>query len=241
VHGPAEIGSSPPSAPLFLLPSIITKLTPDEPALDSTVRETMTARLHLLELTEGRMTLPLCPARVSVVTDRKLALFDEKFIAGRPKADRPDSRSPAVPRLNEMKLLCLREGHCFRDQACRLRLWQFRKPRAEGLDASSLYQLVQMRLRVSASRWIPKWRVALERGSAHGGGHAFPAPEPTRVWDDLDAKRTSRGESKLSGIADSIARPDRTDQCFILVLAQLARQRARGSPLAGNLAFVVRG
>ncbi|WP_448328572.1 LysR substrate-binding domain-containing protein [Sulfitobacter sp. M13] len=197
--GRLRIGIIPTIGP-YLLPSIITKLTQMNPALDIHVRETMTPRL-ISELTEGRIDTAIVALPVSEPSLTEVALFDEKFMLVRPKADR-DKPIPSSARLNEMKLLLLEEGHCFRDQALSFCDMQSETAR-EGLDASSLSTLVQMVGAGIGVTLIPEMAVAVETRSAQVAVNAFPAPEPTRrvgmIW-----RKTSPLASKLSEIADLI-------------------------------------
>jgi len=197
--GRLRIGIIPTIGP-YLLPSIITKLTQMNPALDIHVRETMTPRL-ISELTEGRIDTAIVALPVSESSLTEVALFDEKFMLVRPKADR-DKPIPSSARLNEMKLLLLEEGHCFRDQALSFCDMQSETAR-EGLDASSLSTLVQMVGAGIGVTLIPEMAVAVETRSAQVAVNAFPAPEPTRrvgmIW-----RKTSPLASKLSEIADLI-------------------------------------
>lgn len=197
--GRLRIGIIPTIGP-YLLPSIITKLTRMNPALDIHVRETMTPRL-ITELTEGRIDTAIVALPVSEPSLTEVTLFDEKFMLVRPEADR-DKPIPSSAHLNEMKLLLLEEGHCFRDQALSFCDMQSETAR-EGLDASSLSTLVQMVGAGIGVTLIPEMAVAVETRSAQGAVNAFPAPEPTRrvgmIW-----RKTSPLASKLSEIADLI-------------------------------------
>ncbi|HBR42616.1 MAG TPA: LysR family transcriptional regulator, partial [Sulfitobacter pontiacus] len=197
--GRLRIGIIPTIGP-YLLPSIITKLTQMNPALDIHVRETMTPRL-ITELTEGRIDTAIVALPVSEPSLTEVTLFDEKFMLVRPEADR-DKPVPSSAHLNEMKLLLLEEGHCFRDQALSFCNMQSETAR-EGLDASSLSTLVQMVGAGIGVTLIPEMAVAVETRSAQVAVNAFPAPEPTRrvgmIW-----RKTSPLASKLSEIADLI-------------------------------------
>ena len=197
--GRLRIGIIPTIGP-YLLPSIITKLTRMNPALDIHVRETMTPRL-ITELTEGRIDTAIVALPVSEPSLTEVTLFDKKFMLVRPEADR-DKPIPSSAHLNEMKLLLLEEGHCFRDQALSFCDMQSETAR-EGLDASSLSTLVQMVGAGIGVTLIPEMAVAVETRSAQVAVNAFPAPEPTRrvgmIW-----RKTSPLASKLSEIADLI-------------------------------------
>jgi len=197
--GRLRIGIIPTIGP-YLLPSIITKLTQMNPALDIHVRETMTPRL-ITELTEGRIDTAIVALPVSEPSLTEVTLFDEKFMLVRPEADR-GKPIPSSAHLNEMKLLLLEEGHCFRDQALSFCDMQSETAR-EGLDASSLSTLVQMVRAGIGVTLIPEMAVAVETRSAQVAVNAFPAPEPTRrvgmIW-----RKTSPLASKLSEIADLI-------------------------------------
>ncbi|MEL6218107.1 MAG: LysR substrate-binding domain-containing protein, partial [Pseudomonadota bacterium] len=137
--GRLRIGVIPTVAP-YLLPRLIGALAASHPELDIHVRETVTPKL-IQELSEGRIDTALVALPVSEPSFAEVALFEEAFVLVRPEADaaRP---VPSAEALQEMRLLLLEEGHCFRDQALSFCNMPSARPR-EGLDGSALSTLVQ--------------------------------------------------------------------------------------------------
>ncbi len=185
--GRLRIGVIPTVAP-YLLPRLIARLTTLYPALDLTLRETITPRL-LRDLAEGRLDCALLALPVSDPGLEEVALFTESFMLVRPLADA--SRPVPSPRaLREMRLLLLEEGHCFRDQALSFCATDTAAPREmparEIMDGSSLSTLVQMVGAGIGVTLIPEMAVPVETRSAPVSVAAFPDPQPRRtigmVW-----------------------------------------------------------
>jgi LysR family hydrogen peroxide-inducible transcriptional activator len=180
--GRLRIGVIPTVAP-YLLPRLIARLTTLYPALDLTLRETITPRL-LRDLAEGRLDCALLALPVSEPGLEEVALFSESFMLVRPLADaqRP---VPSPRALREMRLLLLEEGHCFRDQALSFCATDTAAPR-EMMDGSSLSTLVQMVGAGIGVTLIPEMAVPVETRSAPVSVAAFPDPQPRRtigmVW-----------------------------------------------------------
>jgi LysR family hydrogen peroxide-inducible transcriptional activator len=82
--------------------------------------------------------------------------------------------------LQEMRLLLLEEGHCFRDQALEFCNLSLKRPR-ETLDGSSLATLVQMVDAGLGVTLIPEMAVPIETRSASVSVIRFGKPEPTRT------------------------------------------------------------
>jgi LysR family hydrogen peroxide-inducible transcriptional activator len=184
--GRLRIGVIPTVAP-YLLPRLIARLTTLYPALDLTLRETITPRL-LRDLTEGRLDCALLALPVSEPGLEEVALFSESFMLVRPLADaqRP---VPSRRALREMRLLLLEEGHCFRDQAlsfCASKTETGTAAPREMMDGSSLSTLVQMVGAGIGVTLIPEMAVPVETRSAPVSVAAFPDPQPRRtigmVW-----------------------------------------------------------
>lgn len=196
--GRLRIGVIPTVAP-YLLPRVIARLTAEYPALDLTLRETVTPRL-LADLAEGRLDCALLALPLSEPALEEVALFSEPFLLVRPKAD---AGKPAPDRdgLREMRLLLLEEGHCFRDQAL-----SFCAPAGtprEMMDGSSLSTLVQMVGAGIGVTLIPEMAVAVETLSAPVSVTAFRDPQPRRtiglVW-----RRSTPLAPQLRQIAETI-------------------------------------
>lgn len=180
--GRLRIGVIPTVAP-YLLPQLIARMTVLYPALELTLRETITPRL-LRDLAEGRLDCALLALPVSEPGLEEVALFSEAFMLVRP---RDDDGKPVPDResLREMRLLLLEEGHCFRDQALSFCAADTAAPR-EMMDGSSLSTLVQMVGAGIGVTLIPEMAVPVETRSAPVSVAAFPEPQPRRtigmVW-----------------------------------------------------------
>jgi len=177
-----RLGIIPTIAP-YLLPRLIRDVTRAYPEIDLHVRETVTPRL-IGELQDGRLDAAL----VALPTDEpglsELALFSEEMVLVRPERDAgaPPVRPGA---LEDMRLLLLEEGHCFRDQALSFCNISPTRPR-DGLDGSSLSTLVQMVGAGIGVTLIPDMAVRVETRSAPVCVTRFETPPPTRtvglVW-----------------------------------------------------------
>ena len=195
--GRLRIGVIPTVAP-YLLPRLIARMTALYPALDLTLRETVTPRL-LRDLAEGRLDCALLALPVSEPTLEEVALFSESFMLVRP---RDDEGKPVPDRegLREMRLLLLEEGHCFRDQALSFCAADTAAPR-EMMDGSSLSTLVQMVGAGIGVTLIPEMAVPVETRSAPVSVASFPEPQPRRtigmVW-----RRSSPLAPQLRQIAE---------------------------------------
>lgn len=195
--GRLRIGVIPTVAP-YLLPRLIGRMTALYPALDLTLRETVTPRL-LRDLAEGRLDCALLALPVSEPTLEEVALFSESFMLVRP---RDDEGKPVPDRegLREMRLLLLEEGHCFRDQALSFCAADTAAPR-EMMDGSSLSTLVQMVGAGIGVTLIPEMAVPVETRSAPVSVARFPEPQPRRtigmVW-----RRSSPLAPQLRQIAE---------------------------------------
>lgn len=201
--GRLRIGVIPTVAP-YLLPRLIARMTALYPALDLTLRETITPRL-LRDLAEGRLDCALLALPVGEPALEEVALFSEAFMLVRPAADGgkpvPDRES-----LREMRLLLLEEGHCFRDQAlsfCAPDTGTGTTTPREMMDGSSLSTLVQMVGAGIGVTLIPEMAVPVETRSAPVSVAAFPDPQPRRtlglVW-----RRTSPLAPQLRQIAEVV-------------------------------------
>jgi len=208
LSGSLRLGIIPTIAP-YLLPRVIEALTAAYPDLDLHVRETITPRL-LEELGEGRLDAAIVALPVSEPSVTEVPLFDESLLLVRP-ASEEDAPVPRPDALQDMRLLLLEEGHCFRDQAlsfCHLT----QSGRGEGLDGSSLSTLVQMVSAGLGVTLIPEMAVPVETRSANVSLAHFPAPEPGRtvgmIWRKSSPLAADLlGLSEVVGAAASTTRP----------------------------------
>jgi len=199
LKGRLRMGIIPTVAP-YLLPEIIRRLSVTLPELELRPRESVTQSL-LEDLIESRLDFVIAALPVSEPSLREFALFDEQFVLVR-SADDASQPVPAPDRLQEMKLLLLEEGHCFRDQAlsfCDI------KPSDPSLlmEGSSLATLVQMVDAGLGLTLIPEMAVPLETKGTTVAISRFGKNKPKRtigmVW-----RKTNPLEKQLMGLGASI-------------------------------------
>lgn len=197
--GRLRIGIIPTIAP-YLLPRVIGDLTKAYPALDISIRETMTSKL-LTETSDGRLDMAILALPISEPAFEETPLFTEEFVLVRPSADQAKP-VPSPERLREMRLLLLEEGHCFRDQALSFCDMSARRPR-ELMDGSSLSTLVQMVGAGIGVTLIPEMAVPVETRSAAVSIARFDAAKPSRnvgmIW-----RRTSPMADRFRQIAEIV-------------------------------------
>jgi LysR family hydrogen peroxide-inducible transcriptional activator len=199
--GRLRLGMIPTIAP-YLLPAVIGNLTRTHPDLDIHVREALTSKL-IEELAEGRLDTAIVALPVSEPALTEVALFAENFLLVRPGADE-GTPVPSSETLNEMRLLLLEEGHCFRDQALSFCNMRSSLPR-EVLDASSLSTLVQMVGAGMGVTLIPEMALAVETRSAPVSVARFRDPQPSRtigmIW-----RKTSPLTGQLLQLSEVVCR-----------------------------------
>lgn len=180
--GRLRLGVIPTIAPYFL-PRFINDITQTHPDIDLHVRETVTPRL-ISELLEGRLDAALVALPVDEPGLTELPLFSEELVLVRPEHEAGGAPVPPEA-LDDMRLLLLEEGHCFRDQALSFCSISGARPR-DGLDGSSLSTLVQMVGAGIGVTLIPDMAVGVETQSAPVCITRFQAPQPMRtvglVW-----------------------------------------------------------
>lgn len=181
LSGPLRIGVIPTVAP-YLLPRLIQTLTSQYPAVDAQPRETVTKRL-IEDLLELRLDIAIVALPVSEPTLHEEPLFDEEFVLVRPAVD-ADRPVPNAENLQQMRLLLLEEGHCFRDQA--LSFCKLAKAPRGLMEGSSLATLVQMVGAGIGVTLIPEMAVDIETRNTQVAVARLGAPRPTRtigmVW-----------------------------------------------------------
>jgi LysR family hydrogen peroxide-inducible transcriptional activator len=208
--GRLRIGVIPTIAP-YLLPTIIANLTRQYAGLDIRVRETVTQRL-IQELSEGRLDTAIVALPVSEPSFEEVALFSEEFMLVRPR-DGDDRPVPSIDMLQNMRLLLLEEGHCFRDQALAFCKMNSSLPR-ESLDGTSLSTLVQMVGSGIGVTLIPEMAVPIETRSAAVSVTRFGSPSPSRTIGMIWRKSSPLAE-QLAQISErqsaEISRQRRSD------------------------------
>lgn len=214
LKGKLRMGVIPTVAP-YLLPEIIRRLSVSLPELELRPRESVTQSL-LEDLIQSRLDFVIAALPVSEPGLREFALFDEDFVLVRSagEATRP---VPAPTQLQEMKLLLLEEGHCFRDQAlsfCDI------SPTDPSLlmEGSSLATLVQMVNAGLGLTLIPEMSVPLETKGTTVAISRFGTHPPKRtigmVW-----RKTNPLETQLMGLGATIRQ-----------IGQSQRDRSAGMP-----------
>ena len=177
IAGRLRVGMIPTVAP-YLLPRVIEMLAREHPHIEVRVREAVTSKL-IEELAESRIDTAIVALPVSEPSLTEISLFTENFLLVRPAGDE-GKPIPSVGMLDDMRLLLLEEGHCFRNQAlsfCGLQS----SSRREALDASSLSTLVQMVRAGIGVTLIPEMAVAVEAGSGSVSVARFEDPQPSRT------------------------------------------------------------
>lgn len=197
--GRLRLGVIPTIAP-YLLPNLISRIATQFPGLELHVRETQTSRL-LKELSDGQLDTAILALPVSVPAFVEVELFRESFLLVRPGKDK-GKPVPGANKLQEMRLLLLEEGHCFRDQALSFCNLQSALPR-ESLDGSSLSTLVQMVGAGIGVTLIPEMAVPVETRSAFVAVDRFANPQPSRrvgmIW-----RKSSPLQDRLSQICEVV-------------------------------------
>jgi len=182
LKGALRIGVIPTVAP-YLLPAIIKTVGQRFPDLDLLPRESITQSL-INDLLDTRLDVVVAALPISEPALQEFALFDEEFVLVRAKSD-ADKPVPDPSMLQEMKLLLLEEGHCFRDQALSFCNIRPSNPSLvmEGSSLSTLVQMVNAGLGVTL---IPEMAVSLETQSADLDVSRFDGLKPKRtigmVW-----------------------------------------------------------
>lgn len=197
--GRFRIGIIPTIAP-YLLPTLIGDLGRSHPGLDLHIRETLTPKL-VEELAQGHLDTAIVALPISESAFTEVSLFDESFVLVRPQIQ-ADDPCPNAATLNEMRLLLLEEGHCFRDQAlafCNAPASRVRN----GLDGSSLSTLVQMVGAGIGVTMIPEMAINVETRSASVACARFVGSQPGRTIGMIWRKSTPLA-NELNEIADVV-------------------------------------
>ena len=177
-----RLGVIPSIAPYFL-PEVIKRLNAKFKDVELHIQESMSSNL-IDAVNEGRLDIAIMALPVSDPNLVEAELFVEQFVLVRPVED-ANEPIPNPEQLRHMRLLLLKEGHCFRDQAL-----EFCKigPSVsnELMDASSLSTLVQMVSAGMGVTLIPRMAVKMEKRAASISVVRFPKPEPFRrvglIW-----------------------------------------------------------
>ncbi len=180
--GQLRLGVIPTVAP-YLLPQVMAALSVQMPTLDLHPRESVTKSL-IADLLDSRLDAAIVALPISEPALQEFALFREDFVLVRPQSD-AGKPVPSPEKLQDMRLLLLEEGHCFRDQALSFCAVSTATPRylMEGSSLSTLVQMVGAGMGVTL---IPEMALPLETRLAQVSIARFPPPGPARsigmVW-----------------------------------------------------------
>lgn len=177
LKGTLRMGVIPTVGP-YLLPAIIQAISMRFPELDLLPRESVTKTL-IDDLLHSRLDFVVAALPISEPALQEFALFDEDFVLVRAQSE-ADKPVPSPTMLQEMKLLLLEEGHCFRDQALSFCEMQSTAPSLlmEGSSLSTLVQMVNMGLGITL---IPEMAIPLETNSADVSIARFGRNTPKRT------------------------------------------------------------
>lgn len=182
LSGVFRLGVIPTIAP-YILPNIIGALGQRFPDLQVAPRESVTETL-ISQLLDAKLEAAIVALPISEPQLREFALFEEDFVLVRHETERL-SPVPSPDQLQEMKLLLLEEGHCFRDQALAFCDNRSAVPR-NLMEGSSLTTLVQMVGAGIGVTLIPEIALQLETRHAPVSIARFATPAPSRtigmVW-----------------------------------------------------------
>lgn len=197
--GKLRMGIIPTLAP-YLLPGVIRRLSVTLPDLELRPRESITNSL-LDDLLQSRLDFVIAALPVSEPSLREFALFEEDFVLIR-SAEDAGKPVPAPEKLQEMKLLLLEEGHCFRDQALSFCEMSPSDP-SLLMEGSSLATLVQMVDAGLGLTLIPEMAVSLETEGTSVEVCRFKGNQPKRtvgmVW-----RKTNPLEKQLMDLGATI-------------------------------------
>lgn len=180
--GELRLGIIPTVAP-YLLPQIMAEVAIQMPDLNIYPRESVTKTL-ISDLLDSKLDAAIVALPISEPALQEFALFKEDFVLVRPisEADKP---VPGPQTLQQMRLLLLEEGHCFRDQALSFCGVSATRPRYL-MEGSSLSTLVQMVGAGMGLTLIPEMALPLETRMADVSVARFRPPIPARsigmVW-----------------------------------------------------------
>lgn len=177
LKGTLRMGVIPTVAP-YLLPAIVQELTNRLPELELHPRESVTKSL-IEDLLQSRLDFVVAALPISEPALQEFALFEEDFVLVRPEKD-VGKPVPSPSKLQEMKLLLLEEGHCFRDQALTFCNIGAADPSLlmEGSSLSTLVQMVSAGLGLTL---IPEMALPLETKNTAVSVSRFEHNTPKRT------------------------------------------------------------
>ncbi|OSC41676.1 hydrogen peroxide-inducible genes activator [Mycobacterium decipiens] len=209
LQGSMRLGLIPTVAP-YVLPTILTGLALQLPALVLQVVEDQTNRL-LAALREGALEAALIALPADVSGAIEIPIYEEEFVLALPPGHRlSGKRRVSLTALSELPLLLLDEGHCLRDQT--LDVCRKAGVRAElaNTRAASLATAVQCVTGGLGVTLIPQTAVPVETTRSRLEVAQFAAPRPARRIGLVFRSSSGREESyqRLAGIIGELVRND---------------------------------
>ncbi|OFW05245.1 MAG: LysR family transcriptional regulator [Acidobacteria bacterium RIFCSPLOWO2_02_FULL_68_18] len=202
-RGTLRVGVIPTVGP-YLLPFLVPALTREYPKLTFLWTEDRTAVL-VGRLTDGTLDASVMALEADIGSCEYAILGRDPFVlASGPAHPLMKSRKPATPaELDEVPLLLLNEGHCFRDQVLGFCADAHAKARRTSFEATSLSTLVQMASVGTGATLLPALALPVEnrRGQLRVRRFAPPAPRRTLI---LAWRRRSPLRPALSRIAETM-------------------------------------
>ena len=192
--GRLRLGVIPTIAP-YLLPTLIKNMQDSFADLDLNIRETLTPRL-IQELSDGRIDAAIVALPIHEPSFTEVPIFDEDFVLIRALSE-VGKPVPNADALQDMRLLLLEEGHCFRDQALAYCTMRSARP-WDGLDGSSLSTLVQMVGAGMGVTLLPEMAIGVETRAAAVEVVRFAGVPPSRkigmIWRKTNPLAVQFGE-----------------------------------------------
>lgn len=160
----------------YLLPPLLARLGREHPALDISIRESLT-RVLVSDVMAGELDCAVVALPVGEDRLQAIALFEDRFHLAIPAAEAGRFTQGRVPlgALAGERLILLEEGHCLREQA--LKVCQLvESTRFSGLGATSLSTILRMVAGGLGATLIPDMAVRVE--AAAGGIEVLPFQDP---------------------------------------------------------------
>ena len=203
--GPLRLGIIPSMAP-FLLPRLLARAAVDHPALQLTVRETITAHL-VAELADGSLDAIVASLPLDTGDFEEVPAFDDAFLLAAPAGSPHARKSPALAEaIDAEELLLLEDGHCLRDQALAV-CHRIDPRRLRSFGATSIATVLQLVAAGQGITLVPQ--MAVDAGISADPRLAlvrFAAPEPYRTVG-LAWRRASPRRAHFLALVD-LLRPD---------------------------------
>lgn len=199
--GVFRIGLIPTIAP-YLLPEVTPLLGKEYPKLRLVFREEKTEDV-VRDLNEGRLDAGLVALEAELGDCAHAKVLVDPFVVAMPKGHAlAKKKRIALTDIEDLEVLLLDEGHCFRDQALAL---CSKAGRETAFRATSLSTLAQMVSGGSGITLLPKLAVAVENRRGQLEVRPFRAPAPHRtivlIW-----RRGSPFAAAFRAVASTVRR-----------------------------------